>query len=398
MVLTSRRLAAAATGVTILFLACVVCVAEAIERPRLQFQGDPDQPGFGTLLVRGLDARALEVLGRHPAGDAAALILVYTGERLPEDPSALPVLGTTTIEKEGLRFTPRFPLATGLRFYARFDRTRFHALTGATPDVSPLELVFSMPEPQSGPSAQVEAVYPSAEVVPGNLLRLYVHFSAPMREQPIAGKVKLFDDRGAEVPLTFVDIPGGLWDRDHRRLTLLFHPGRIKRGVGPHETMGPPLHPGNRYRLEVSADLIDAQGFPLTESFQRQYLVGAEDRTSPDPASWRLTPPDGPSSPLILDMNEPMDAALMLRLVRVQDERGALVAGEALLSPGETRWIFAPGEPWQPGNYTIVIDPALEDLAGNTAHRLFDDDTIGPEQAAPEPIALHFQRGAPATR
>ena len=262
----------------------------------------------------------------------------------------------------------------------------------------PLELVFSMPEPRSGPTTHVEAVYPGAEVVPGNLLRLYVSFSAPMREQPVTAKVRLLDDRGAEVPLTFVEVPGGLWDRDHRRLTLLFHPGRIKRGVGPRETIGPPLRPGNRYKLEVSAGLLDAQGFPLKESFQRSYLVGAEDRASPDPASWRLTPPSGPRSPLVLEMNEPMDAALMLRLVRVRDERGAFVVGEALLSPGETRWIFTPDEPWQPGDYSIVIDPALEDLAGNTPHRLFDEErpegSIGRQEAAPAPIALRFRTGA----
>src|SRR6201988_5403242 len=98
-------------------------------------------------------------------------------------------------------------------------------------------------------------------------------------------------------------------------------------------------------------------------------------------------------------MHEPRAAALMLRLVRVRDERGAFVAGEALLSSGETRWIFTPGDPWKPGDYTIVIDPALEDLAGNTPHRLFDEErpagSSGQEKTAPAPITLHFASGVP---
>ncbi len=345
---------------------------------RLEFQGDPVRPAFGTVLVTGLDAGALAALAQR-SPDAAtwgALLPVFTGEKPPEDKTTPPIQGAWSIEPVVIRFTPRFPLATGLTFQARFDGALFGALTGGTgPSVPALGLVFSMPDPEVEPSTHVEAVHPSAELVPENLLRLYVHFSAPMRDQPVAGMVRLYDDQGAPVDLTFVEVPGGLWDPDHRRLTLLFHPGRIKRGVGPHETMGPPLRQGMNYRLEVSAGLLDAQGFPMRESFTASYRVGAADRISPDPTAWRLTLPSDARSPVSLDLPEPMDCALMLRLVGVQDEQGAFVRGEATLSSGETRWIFTPAEPWRPGPYAVVIDPALEDLAGNTPLRLFDAES-----------------------
>lgn len=366
--------------------------------PRLLFQGDPNVAAFGTVLVSGLDARALEALARRPA-EWDGLLRVYTGETLPGDPSIPPILGTTSIDAEGIRFTPRFPLATGLRFYARFDGALFGALTGSGAARPPLELVFSMPVPATGPTARVEAVHPSARVVPENLLRAYVHFSAPMREQSVSGKVRILDDRGAPVPMTFVEVPGGLWDRDQRRLTLLFHPGRIKRGVGPHESLGTPLRAGVRYRLEVSAGLLDAQGFPLAEPYGIDYVAGAADRTSPDPSVWRLTPPADGRSPIVLDLNEPMDHAFMLRLVGVQDEHGVFVRGAAALSGAETRWAFTPAEPWRPGRYSVVIDPALEDLAGNTPHRLFDEgpgDRAETGAAAREPIRLHFAAGMAA--
>ena len=41
--------------------------------------------------------------------------------------------------------------------------------------------------------------------------------------------------------------------RRRHRLTLLFHPGRVKRGVGPNEALGPPLRSGETFRLVVDA-------------------------------------------------------------------------------------------------------------------------------------------------
>ena len=366
-----------------------------VAQARLQFQGDPNRPDFGTIFVTGLDPEALAALARRSPDAVAwsALLPVFTGETPPRDPTALPILGRWSIEAEGIRFTPQFPLATGIRFCARFDVSFFAALTGGGRASLPaIELAFSMPEPDVEPSAHVEAVYPSAEVIPENLLRLYVHFSAPMREQPVAGMVRLLVE-GAPVELTFVEVPGGLWDRDHRRLTLLFHPGRIKRGVEPHETMGPPLRQGKHYRLEVSGSLLDAQGFPLKQPFHTSYRVGAADRTSPDPTAWRLTSPADSRSPVVLELPEPMDYALMLRMVGVQNRQGDFVRGEARLSSGETRWSFTPDEPWQQGPYKIVIDPTLEDLAGNSPFRLFDSEPgAGTMRGAiePGPIALPF--------
>ncbi len=217
-----------------------------------------------------------------------------------------------------------------------------------------------------------------------------------MRDQPAHGMVKLFDDQGSEVETALVEVRRGLWDRDQRRLTLIFHPGRLKRGVGPHDVMGPPLREGRSFRLEVSAGLVDAQGFPLRERFEKLYRVGAADRTSPDPATWGLASPSGTRSPVRLDLPEAMDHALMLRLVTVEDGGGGVVRGEAALFGDERRWSFTPADAWRPGRYAIVIQPALEDLAGNTPFRLFDEamapgDRGGAPDPAPVRLAFEFQ-------
>jgi hypothetical protein len=47
---------------------------------------------------------------------------------------------------------------------------------------------------------------------------------------------------------------------DMTRLTLFIDPGRIKRGVAPLEEIGPALHAGKRYTLEIDSGWHDASG------------------------------------------------------------------------------------------------------------------------------------------
>jgi hypothetical protein len=45
-------------------------------------------------------------------------------------------------------------------------------------------------------------------------------------------------------------------------------------------------------------------------------------------------------------------------------------------------WTFTPEKPWKQGDYEILIDPELEDLAGNSITKPFEIDVT-----APKPIA-----------
>jgi hypothetical protein len=143
-------------------------------------------------------------------------------------------------------------------------------------------------EPQpapSAPAARVEAVYPSAETLPENQLRLYVWFSAPMRKRQVADGVRLIDvGSGEPVELPFVEVVDGLWDPSGHRLTLFFHPGRLKRGVGPRLALGPPLRQGRRYRLEIDAALRDGRGRSLASGCTKSFSVGPPDLRSPEAA------------------------------------------------------------------------------------------------------------------
>jgi hypothetical protein len=55
------------------------------------------------------------------------------------------------------------------------------------------------------------------------------------------------------------------------------------------------------------------------------------------------------------------------------------VLGSSTVSHGEESWSFIPNSPWQQGRHQLLVDPVLEDLAGNSALRVFDRDLGQPE-------------------
>jgi hypothetical protein len=60
------------------------------------------------------------------------------------------------------------------------------------------------------------------------------------------------------------------------------------------------------------------------------------------------------------------------------------VAGHASIGREERSWRFVPSAPWIAGGYSLLVDPRLEDLAGNSLLRLFDRDLTRPDDAPAE--------------
>jgi hypothetical protein len=344
--------------------------------------------GAGLRVDVALDApHRVSALGLSPeqrrhlveAGPSAwpLVLAVFTGDREPGKPA---ITGVHELDAEGLHFRPRFPFVPGVIYTARLD------LGGA-----PLLRRFEAPAPP-GRAPRVLAVYPSGDVLPENLLRFYLHFSQPMESKGAQRKVRLVDAAGTEVPLAFVDVEHGLWNPSQTRLTVLLHPGRIKRGVAPGERLGPPLRAGGSYRLVVDGALADTAGRPMGSTFERSFRVSAADRRSPARGGLRLDAPRRPGEPLTVRLPEPLDEALLRRLVWVEDAAGGLLDGTVEVRNGETAWSFRPAAPWSPGAYALRVSPALEDRAGNRFDRLFDREVEGNSpEIATEPEALRFE-------
>ena len=297
--------------------------------------------------------------------DLASLFAVYTGSD-----EATPLLGTHSIEGEFLVFRPRFPLAAGLRYRAVF----------CAPASSPIESFVDGPKKEAVATTRVERVYPSDDVWPGNLLRIYVYFSAPMSVGEWKRRIRLIEQDGRPAEAPFLEAQDELWDPGYRRLTIYFDPGRIKRGLVPHKELGPPLVEGRQYTLVVDREFEDDRGIPLKEEFRKSFRVGPAIRKRLDPHEWRMNDPKaGTVEPLAVDFPWMMDVALVQRLLKV---RG--VDGTVSLERDETRWTYIPDEPWKVGEHHLDIDPTLEDVAGNRTDHVFDLDM---SEAPSQPIA-----------
>jgi hypothetical protein len=323
--------------------------------------------------VIGLDSAQRAGLGSP--GAATAALVVYAGAIGPETPA---MAGRHEVDDEGLHFTPLFRFSPGVAYTAR---ARIGSLR--------LERRFEV-EAVSGDPPRVLAVHPSGETLPENTLRLYVSFSQPMAARDSMRHVRLLEADGGEVPLAFVEVEAGLWDPGGTRLTLFFHPGRVKRGVAPGERLGPPLRAGRSYRLRVDGAMADARGVPLSQPFEHSFRAGEADRQSPAAGGLGVDPPASGGDALVLRLPEPLDRAQLLRWVWIEDERGERIAGRAEVTEAETRWVFRPDRPWTPGGYAVLVERALEDRAGNRFDRLFDREAGASLPAAAGALRLPF--------
>jgi hypothetical protein len=237
------------------------------------------------------------------------------------------------------------------------------------------ERTFDGPPRPSTPAARVEHVYPSADVLPSNQLRLYIYFSAPMSRGEAEQRIHILDDAGRVLRSVF--LPGQeLWDPSNRRLTMTLDPGRIKRDLASNRAMGPPIADGKRYTLLVDREWHDANGVPMIESFRKAFRGGPAVRQPPDPKTWKLAPPlAGSRAPLVVDFGRAMNYTLLQRMLKVTGPNGD-VAGSIDVDRNEAQWRLTPREPWPGGGYRLVVDTSLEDLAGNKIGQPFDIDVF----------------------
>ncbi|MET3966740.1 hypothetical protein [Bradyrhizobium sp. S3.9.1] len=203
----------------------------------------------------------------------------------------------------------------------------------------------------------VVAVRPSGPTVPANLLRFSIVFSTAPSNVGVQDFV-LQQASGSLIVAPFD--PLELWSPDRRVLTILFQPGRVKTGLIAHNTLGWALVPGTDVVLLF-------RGHAITS-----WRVTAPINSPPDPTHWLVKAPGSHTNdPITVRLGAGIDA-LDKDLVAVADAADRRVPGHATLAQDETVWRFAPSRPWQPGFYSIKINPSLEDPAGNRVRQNFE--------------------------
>lgn len=276
--------------------------------------------------------------------------------------------GSFRAGEEGVEFSPRHPFLAGTEYTVAVRGRGSETIAG-----------FG----QGAGQARVTEIYPTAVELPANCLKLYITFSEPMSEGWATGALTLRTREGSVIEGALLQMSPELWDPERRRLTVLFEPGRVKRGLAPNLEAGPPLALGQQIVVSVDTRFRDASGCDLAAGAQRRYRIGQALRRKVDPSKWTLrSPVQGSRRPLRVRFERSLDRALLEHCLRVIGTFGP-VAGKATVGRAESSWSFTPAEAWLPGTYSLAVDSRLEDLAGNSVARVFDRDL---ERAEDDPL------------
>jgi hypothetical protein len=298
-----------------------------------------------------------------------------------------PIAGRFEVERDVVWFVPRFPFLDG-RTYALLVSTGAGGWRGEGAE----RWEVWRPAPLDQPSTRVIAVHPAASVVPCNLLKLYIEFSAPMSEgRALSGVSVRRADSNILLEGVFLQMEPELWNPERRRLTMLLDPGRIKRGLVPNQEAGYPLVEGVPIVVRVEG-LLDAAGQPLAAPFERRYEVGPVLRKRVEPKAWRIeTPRAGTLDSLEVTFDRPLDHALLRHAITIREAEGGLVAGEGTAVEADLGWRFVPAQAWEVRRFRLMVDSRLEDLAGNSVMRVFDRDITRDELAGAEAGVVEWE-------
>lgn len=363
----------AATLAALAAFAFESCSAQ--ETARIALAGSADR-GY-TVEITGLGADSLKHIDALSADERSKIFRLSVGAEASDLP---PLTGELKVTGDTLRFQPRHPLEPGLSYRGVLDSP-------------PLTQVIEVPAHDAEPTTVVTHIYPTADVLPENQLKFYIHFSAPMSRGEAYQHVHLLDENDRPVEGVFLELGEELWDADQQRFTLLFDPGRVKRGLKPREELGPAIVQGQSYSLVIDGAWRDATRTPLNSGARKHFRVGPPDETPIDTAHWELAAPTAESrDPLLVRFGEPLDHSLLERVVRVIGPSGQRIAGTIATGDGEACWQFTPEEPWPAGKYDLTADTTLEDLAGNSIGRPFEVDEFDKvdERVETKSVSLSF--------
>jgi hypothetical protein len=144
----------------------------------------------------------------------------------------------------------------------------------------------------------VTSIEPSAPVLPSNTLRFYITFDRPARGLVHQSGIELLDSKNIPVENAFMDFGQELWSPDGKRLTVLFDPGKMKRGVeAPHSELSP-LKENENYKI-------------IFGTFQHAFRVGPAIRDRINPGSWTVPTVGAPARAVDIMFDRVMDPALL---------------------------------------------------------------------------------------
>ncbi len=238
-------------------------------------------------------------------------------------------------------------------------------------------------------TTQITGIFPMDSILPANLLKMHLTFSAPMSVGNSYQYIHFYEGDNEVYPL--LDLQPELWNDDRTTLTLWLDPGRIKRDLLRQKRLGTPLHSDRTYRMIIDSTWVDKSGTTLMSGAQRQFTTRDADREMPSPTNWSIEPPTGPSAPVTLHFDESMDYLLLHNAIYVSNGE-SIIEGHSTIPDNQRQWQFVPDQSWSANtDYHVVVESRLEDLAGNNLSRLFDRDVEQTNNGSTQDIVFNFR-------
>jgi hypothetical protein len=226
--------------------------------------------------------------------------------------------------------------------------------------------------------AIIKNIYPTTDSIPENILRFYIEFSAPIREENALSHIHLTGEDEKELSIVFFDNNYELWNADRTMLTLILDPGRLKTGLKANKELGRVFQKGLKYSMTVDSLFTIMKGNHLSKGFVKHFVASEADTLAPDSNKWLIhTPPSSTISPLVIDFGETIDHVSALGYLAIIDNEGNRIEGTIILRSCESVWEFVPKKQWRKGGYTLFINSRFEDIAANNLNGLFDHSKGG---------------------
>lgn len=312
----------------------------------------------------------------HDWNTSTSNIKVFLVDSKKNKTESIPIIGSFVKKDGDLIFTPKFSLLENVPYLLQTEKG---------------DIGFSLKTSNNNVPI-ITAVYPTADELPENLLRMYIQFSSPMKTVGNLEHIKLINEQGEEVKGAIFNNVYELWDDSQTQLTIIFDPARVKTGLRANETLGRALEPEKTFHLVID-ELENIYGKKLAHPFTKTFKVVAEDIISPSPDSWEfMLPKSNDNQPLTINFLDAVDKMSLLIRIQIYNDKDQMVQGKIHLKNQEKTWEFVPENDWNKGKYLAKINSRLADPSGNNLNGLFDH-TIGSlkNQREGEIVEIAFQ-------
>ena len=346
---------------------------------------DPTRDNYGSIYTPPLaDSIILKIYEKEPSfTDWTTFFSIKTKG------SSRSTLGSYSVDSSRVLFKPRFLPDPEVTYQVTLDYSSLFTLLAISDSATALVQEITFQQPKMMPS-QVVSIYPLVNVLPSNTLKLYIYFSEPMGFSNPYDFISLSDAHGNEIKNAFVELPNGLWNEDRTRLTLLFHPGRVKQGVGPNLREGTALIEGELFELSISEDWTDENGQKLQDTFNKKFYVSAPSRKKLKIKSWELVGKCEKECELALVTQNLIHIEMADRMISVKNEKQEEISIDLLPEPDGSFIIHADDGFKKDEKIIVSIHPRLEDMCGNTFLNPFDykEDT---RKEGEKPLEIRFK-------